>query len=194
MAVTYILEAIDRSAAEDDPARIRYRDTTTSEKAAGEFQAIPRIQFTDSGHGIDFVARVHEGGKRGPKVDKLAGYVSDQLAIAAVKKTAKGIQAMAAMQKQLDTRQEYRMARQHANDSMAAKYVDDVQVLQRLGEEQSRMIGITRAGIRTTHLSDERITTEDNSAGNGPFSKWIHFPDGSDAGQVRGSRRWEVWR
>jgi len=43
---------------------IRYRRYTTSAKLAKQFERIPRIQFTDSGHGIVFTAREHHGSKR----------------------------------------------------------------------------------------------------------------------------------
>lgn len=190
---TYILEAFSTDGRESDGG-VRYRDFTTSEKAAEDFASIPRIQFPDSGHGIEFRARAHDGGKRGKRIDKLGDHVREQLAIIQTRKTPKGALAIASLERRALIREEFRMSRQTDNDSMAARYVDDVQVLQRLGAEAAGAHGITREQIRADHLSDERITTEVNTHGHGPYSKWIHFPDGSDAGQVRGSKRWEVWR
>jgi len=40
---------------------IRHREYTTSERTAELFEQIPRIQFTDSGHGICFTATAHSG-------------------------------------------------------------------------------------------------------------------------------------
>ena len=56
---------------------VRYRDYTTSEKKAAIFRKIPKIQFTDSGHGIVFCAR--ETIKRKPKITILADYVCEHM-------------------------------------------------------------------------------------------------------------------
>lgn len=45
------------------PNDIRWREYTRSKRVADQFAKIPKIQFTDSGHGIVFVAREHKGGK-----------------------------------------------------------------------------------------------------------------------------------
>ncbi len=44
---------------------IRHREYTTSKRTATLFAQVPRIDFTDSGHGIVFVAEPHQG-KRKP--------------------------------------------------------------------------------------------------------------------------------
>lgn len=77
-------------------------------------------------------------------------------------------------------------------DCAAAKYVDDTMVLRRLGEEAAAAHGITREQIKRDHLNPDEIAVE--KLAQGPYQQWIHFKDGSDAAQVRGSKRWEVWR
>lgn len=57
---------------------VRHREYTQSEKRADAFAQIPKIQFTDSGHGIVFAAREHSG-KRKPTVN--LSYVGEQLAL-----------------------------------------------------------------------------------------------------------------
>jgi hypothetical protein len=57
---------------------IRYRDYTTSKKKAEKFAQIPEIQFTDSGHGIVFVAREHKG-RRKPIIKTVSGWVSKHI-------------------------------------------------------------------------------------------------------------------
>ncbi len=47
---------------------VRHREYTTSKKTAELFDRIPRIQFTDSGHGIEFMAGTHTGPRRPVKV------------------------------------------------------------------------------------------------------------------------------
>ena len=53
---------------------VRYRQYTTSKKKAEVFERIPKIQFTDSGHGIVFSAMIHSG-KRKPTISILRDYV-----------------------------------------------------------------------------------------------------------------------
>ena len=53
---------------------IRYREYTKSKKKADAFNEIPKIQFTDSGHGIVFSASEHKGAKK-PIVRILSDYV-----------------------------------------------------------------------------------------------------------------------
>lgn len=48
----YMLEALNTETRGD----IRYRTYTRSEKQAKSFREIPRINFTDSGHGIIFIS------------------------------------------------------------------------------------------------------------------------------------------
>lgn len=43
---------------------IRYRTYTSSKKKADMFNNIPKIQFTDSGHGIIFSAEEYKGKKK----------------------------------------------------------------------------------------------------------------------------------
>lgn len=38
---------------------VRWREYTTSKKKAARFSQIPRIQFSDSGHGIEFFVTEH---------------------------------------------------------------------------------------------------------------------------------------
>lgn len=57
---------------------IRYRDYTTSKKKADLFEKIPKIQFTDSGHGIVFMANELVGKKR-KKIYELRDYVMRHL-------------------------------------------------------------------------------------------------------------------
>ena len=59
---------------------IRYRAYTTSEAKAKKFAAVPRIQFTDSGHGIVFSARpLTPGARRLPTVHnrEMADYIAE---------------------------------------------------------------------------------------------------------------------
>jgi hypothetical protein len=55
----YVLEAYNTDSRY--PNDIRYREYTTSKTKADLFNKIPKIQFTDSGHGICFYAREHKG-------------------------------------------------------------------------------------------------------------------------------------
>ena len=56
------------------PSDIRYRDYTSSKKKAEKFEQIPKIQFSDSGHGIVFISREHRGSRK-PIVWTLRNYV-----------------------------------------------------------------------------------------------------------------------
>jgi len=61
---------------------IRYRQYTTSKKKADAFNKIPKIQFTDSGHGIVFRAREMSNFDRKykkPPVSVLSDYVRQHL-------------------------------------------------------------------------------------------------------------------
>ncbi|MBU0959547.1 MAG: hypothetical protein KKB31_06380 [Nanoarchaeota archaeon] len=61
---------------------VRYRSYTTSKKKADLFNKIPKIQFTDSGHGIVFHAReMSEFDKKykKPPVGILSDYVRKHL-------------------------------------------------------------------------------------------------------------------
>ena len=53
---------------------IRYREYTSSKKKADKFDAIPKIQFTDSGHGIVFHSREHKGHRK-PRITIVSDYV-----------------------------------------------------------------------------------------------------------------------
>jgi len=57
---------------------VRYREYTSSKKKAEKFNKIPKIQCTDSGHGIVFNSREHNG-KRKPIVKTLDSYVREHL-------------------------------------------------------------------------------------------------------------------
>jgi len=61
---------------------VRYREYTTSTKKAEIFKDVPRISFTDSGHGIVPHVREHRG-HREPRNMLLADHVRDYI-------TAKG--------------------------------------------------------------------------------------------------------
>lgn len=58
----------------EDPRDVRFRKYTTSKKKADAFQKIPKIQFSDSGHGIIFWACEHEG-KRKPEITTVREHV-----------------------------------------------------------------------------------------------------------------------
>lgn len=57
---------------------VRYREYTTNRKKAEAFKNIPRIQFTDSGHGIEFTYRIHVGSRK-PTNYYLRDYVRNNL-------------------------------------------------------------------------------------------------------------------
>lgn len=57
-------ELVGFSTEEHGDNAVRHREYTTSERTATLFSLIPRIDFTDSGHGIVFDARPHRGGKK----------------------------------------------------------------------------------------------------------------------------------
>ena len=59
---------------------IRYREYTTSRKKAEAFNRIPKIQFTDSGHGICFGYRIHIGSRK-PRIYSLNDYVKKNLSL-----------------------------------------------------------------------------------------------------------------
>jgi hypothetical protein len=61
-----VWELIGFSTEERGENAVRYRTYTTSTKTARLFDRIPRIDFTDSGHGIVFGAHEHRG-KRKPQ-------------------------------------------------------------------------------------------------------------------------------
>lgn len=48
----------------------RCREYTTSRRMAEKWERIPRIQFTDSGHGIVFLATPHTG-RREPTIRRM---------------------------------------------------------------------------------------------------------------------------
>lgn len=73
---TYVLEM--RSTA--NWSDVRYREYTTSEKKAEIFRGVPKIQFTDSGHGIVPAVREHVRGPREPRNMMLADHVQDYIA------------------------------------------------------------------------------------------------------------------
>ena len=60
------------------PDDIRHREYTTSLKKAMLFEEIPKIQFTDSGHGIVFAAIPHKGSRLPTRHMR---YVSEQMEI-----------------------------------------------------------------------------------------------------------------
>lgn len=60
------------------PNDVRYREYTTSKRRAELFNKIPKIQFSDSGHGICFSAIEHKG-RRKPHRTELSSYVFEQM-------------------------------------------------------------------------------------------------------------------
>jgi len=59
---------------------IRYREYTTSERKAKLFEQIPKIQFSDSGHGVVFHSRKMEyGQKKEKEIFMLSKYVRTHL-------------------------------------------------------------------------------------------------------------------
>lgn len=74
---TYCLELFSTDRRSDD---VRYREYTTSARKAEAFRAIPRISFTDSGHGIVPLVRVMDRGeRRKPTIHLLADHVREHL-------------------------------------------------------------------------------------------------------------------
>ena len=71
---TYVLEL--RSTA--DYKDCRYREYTTSKRKADLFARVPRIPFTDSGHGIVPYVREHSG-RREPRNMVLQDHVVDSI-------------------------------------------------------------------------------------------------------------------
>lgn len=73
---TYILEMRSTANWQD----VRYREYTTSAKKAEIFKDVPKIQFTDSGHGIVPAVREHVKGPREPRNMMLCDHVQDYIA------------------------------------------------------------------------------------------------------------------
>jgi hypothetical protein len=71
---TYVLEMRSTANWQD----VRYREYTTSAKKAEIFKGVPRISFTDSGHGIIPHVREHSG-HREPRNMILADHVRDHI-------------------------------------------------------------------------------------------------------------------
>ncbi len=71
--MTYELEAYNTDCRH--PNDVRYRSYTSSKKKAEAFNKIPKIQFTDSGHGIVFHAREHRGHRKETR-SELRDYVN----------------------------------------------------------------------------------------------------------------------
>lgn len=59
---------------------VRYREYTTSARKAKAFEAVPKIQFTDSGHGIVPVVKDHRGRKAKP-ISDLRQHIIDSLKV-----------------------------------------------------------------------------------------------------------------
>lgn len=75
---TYLLEAYNTDSRYRDD--IRYRQYTRSVKRAEAFKRIPKIQFTDSGHGIVFWSQeLPSRTKRLPLIYALSTYVNEHL-------------------------------------------------------------------------------------------------------------------
>ena len=75
---TYRLEAFSTDQRSDD---VRYRAYTTSKTKADRFGFIPKIRFSDSGHGIVFSSsEVRPGERRLPTILTLSRHVERCLA------------------------------------------------------------------------------------------------------------------
>jgi len=75
---TWLLEAYGTDSRYSDD--VRFRAYTTSRKKAEAFKAIPRIQFTDSGHGIVFWAEeLPPRTPRKPTRRGLTDYISEHM-------------------------------------------------------------------------------------------------------------------
>ena len=73
---TYVMEIRNTARWED----VRYREYTTSARKAEAFKSIPRIDFTDSGHGL--VPSVHPfRGRKLPAISALADHVREHLKV-----------------------------------------------------------------------------------------------------------------
>ncbi len=72
----YLLEAYNTDSRY--PNDVRYREYTTSKIKAERFNRIPKIQFSDSGHGIVFHSHEHTG-KRKELRSELWNYVHEEL-------------------------------------------------------------------------------------------------------------------
>jgi hypothetical protein len=80
MSPTWLLEAYGTDSRYSDD--VRYRAYTTSRKKAEAFARIPRIQFTDSGHGIVFAAtELPPRTPRKPARRQLSDYVAEHMAM-----------------------------------------------------------------------------------------------------------------
>lgn len=78
---TWMLEAYGTDSRYGDD--VRHRSYTRSRKKAEAFARIPRIQFTDSGHGIVFRAEeLARGTRRLPVRYGLSDYIAEHLAAA----------------------------------------------------------------------------------------------------------------
>lgn len=71
---TYVLEMRSTANWQD----VRYREYTTSAKKAKLFETVPKIKFTDSGHGIVPHVKEHRG-RREPRNMVLADHVRDHI-------------------------------------------------------------------------------------------------------------------
>jgi hypothetical protein len=72
----YVLEAYNTDSRYPDD--VRWREYTNSKKRAELFNKIPKIQFSDSGHGVVFWAREHKG-KRKETRHELHSYINEQM-------------------------------------------------------------------------------------------------------------------
>jgi hypothetical protein len=72
---TYVLEMRSTANWQD----VRYREYTTSAKKAEIFKGVPKIQFTDSGHGIVPHVREKVKGPREPRNMMLGDHVQDYI-------------------------------------------------------------------------------------------------------------------
>jgi hypothetical protein len=61
---------------------VRYREYTTSERKIAAFKAIPKIQFTDSGHGVVPVITAMGKRKRERVILSLKDYVMEKMGAA----------------------------------------------------------------------------------------------------------------
>jgi len=74
---TWVLEARSTDQRSDD---VRWREYTTSKRRADDFAKIPKIQFSDSGHGVVFTAYQCRGPRK-PIVREVPDWVNRWLGI-----------------------------------------------------------------------------------------------------------------
>lgn len=79
------------------PNDIRWREYTGSKRRADQFAKIPKLCFTDSGHGIVFMSSKHRGAKL-KEIREVTDYVAKKLRrVQAIEKQEKQIERQKAI-------------------------------------------------------------------------------------------------